>query len=112
LSEEIIRKTYLCPVIGTGSPDDSFRAKVSDYGVSCFMHRLSVDYCLVVVVAPASVHDVIAADPEIRLVAIRKTVQLSEAELTVITQQYGSFNIKWKAAKKSSVKFEDDYGEG
>lgn len=114
VSEEIIRKTYICPIIGTGTRDDPRRPKIADLPIksSWFIHELGKSgVCLCTVVALTSEHDKIALDPEVRLIAARKNVQIPQAEITALKAQYADFDSKFESAKKCRVKFMEEYGE-
>lgn len=114
MSEEIVRKTYLCPIIGSGAREDPRRPKIADLTVNCswFIHELGKSrYCLCTVVAPASEHDKIALHPEVRLIAAQKLVQIPQAELAALKAQYADFDFKFETAKKCRIKFMEEHGE-
>ena len=114
MSEEIVRKTYLSPIIGSGTHEDQRRPKIADLPIKCswFMHELGkTGYCLCTVVASASEHDKIALDSEVKLIATRKEVQLSEGDLAVLKGQYADFDVKFETVKKCWVMFKEETGE-
>ena len=113
MSEEIIRKTYLCPIIGTGTREDGRRPKIATLSIDCswFMHELKPEWCICTVVASAADHDIIALDPDVKLVAVRKLIQLSAAKLDTLKTQYPKFVAKFNTAKKCWIKFKEESGE-
>jgi len=114
MSEETIRKTYVCPMIGTGTDEDPRRPKIADLSPDCswFIHELEgTGYCFCTVVAPASEHDKIALDPNVRLIAMRGEFQIPEGDLVVLRGQYADFDLKFETVKKCWVRLNGETGE-
>jgi len=113
MSEEIIRKTYLCPIIGTGTMVNPWRAKIADLGLNCswFMHELTSNLCLVTVVAAASDHDKIALEADFELIMVKDVVSVDSDRFDALTIAYPKFPEKLDVNKKCSVKFMEVTGE-
>jgi len=113
MSEEIVRKTYICPIVGAGTYEDKRRPKIADLPIECswFIHEFEgTGYCLCTVVAKASEHDKIS-DPSVRLIALRGEFQIPEAELAILRGQYADFDVKFETGKKCWVRFIGETGE-
>ena len=113
MSEEIIRKTYLCPIIGTGTMADPWRAKVADLNLKCswFKHKLDSNICLVTVVATTSDHTVIAQDPDFELIAVQKNIVASPVRFAELKTAYPNIEEKLSVTQKCSIKFMEVTGE-
>ena len=114
MSEEIVRKTYLCPIIGVGTEEDTRRPKIDDLVTDCawFMHEFKgTGYCFCTLVAKSPEHDKVALDPEVRLIALRGEFQISEGDLAVLRGQYPDFDDRFETGKKCWVRFMGETGE-
>ena len=114
MSEKVIRKTYVCPIVGTGAELDSRRPKIADVinGISSwFMHELTPNWCLVTVVAPAFVHDLIAFETGVELVLVRQDFVVSSGRLEVLKGSYPKLLEKMNVVLKSSIKYLESDGK-
>lgn len=113
MSKEIVRKTYLCPIIGVGTREDPRRPKIADLPIDCswFMHELKEKWSICTAITSEEDHQTIQADGEIRLITIRKILQLTPEQLEQLKQAYPKLVEKLKIAKECRIKFKEKYGE-
>ena len=113
MSENPIRKTYLCPIIGTGTMSDPWRAEVADLNLECswFKHKLDSATCLVTVVALNVDHAVIAQDPDFELIAVQKNIVASPVRFAELKTAYPNIEEKLSVTQKCSIKFMEVTGE-
>lgn len=107
MSEKIISKTYLCPIVGAGTAVDPRRPKVADLDLKCswFMHELNSGFCLVTVVAMTQDHSKIVADADFELVMVQDAVVSSAPRFEQLKVTYPSLEEKLGTTRKCSVKF-------
>ena len=113
MSENPIRKTYLCPIIGTGTMSDPWRAKVADLNLECswFKHKLDSTTCLVTVVALNADHAVIAQDPDFELISDQKNVVVPPMRFAELKTAYPNIEEKLGVSHRCSIQFKGVTGE-
>jgi len=113
----IIEKTYICPIIGTGTEEDPRRPSLADVPIvkSWFMIELGnfkgVDFCLVSIVADEVDHQKIVLDKDMLHFATRLNIELDSAKLDTLKKQFTNLLLKWEQAKTCWVLFNQKTGK-
>jgi len=113
----IIEKTYLCPIIGSGTHEDPRRPRLADVPIekSWYMVELGKfkgkDWALVSVVAEETDHNTLSLETDEVLFAFKKIPQIDATKLELLKGKFPKLLEKWEIVKKCWVSFQEKTGK-
>jgi len=113
----IIEKTYICPIIGSGTQEDPRRPRLADAPIekSWYMIELGKfkekEWALVSVVAEEADHDTLSLETDEVLFAFKRTLQIDATKLELLKSKFPKLFEKWETVKKCWVTLQEKTGK-
>jgi len=113
----IIEKTYICPIVGTGTYEDPRRPRLAEVSIekSWYMIELGSfkgkDWALIAVVAEETDHNTIVLETDETLFAFKNMIQINDPQLELLKTKFPKLLEKWETVKKCWVTLYEKTGK-